>query len=78
MPKAPKSTFDPKVFLAKVGDGKAILKFDKSQIVFSQGDAADTVFYIQKGKIKVLVVSEQGKERWSASWSPDNSSAKAA
>jgi len=62
MPKAPKSTFDPKVFLAKVGDGKAILKFDKSQIVFSQGDAADTVLYIQKGKIKVLVVSEQGKE----------------
>ena len=62
MPKAPKSTFDPRTFLAKVGDGKAILKFDKSQIVFSQGDAADTVFYIQKGKIKVLVVSEQGKE----------------
>ena len=62
MPKASKSTFDPKVFLAKVGDGKAILKFDKSQIVFSQGDAADTVLYIQKGKIKVLVVSEQGKE----------------
>jgi CRP/FNR family cyclic AMP-dependent transcriptional regulator len=57
MPKAPKSTFDPKVFLAKVGDGKAILKFDKSQVVFSQGDAADTVLYIQKGKIKVLVVS---------------------
>ncbi|MDN3276498.1 Crp/Fnr family transcriptional regulator [Frankia sp. RB7] len=62
MPKPSKSTFDPKVFLAKVGEGKAILKFDKSQIVFSQGDAADAVFYIQKGKIKVLVVSEQGKE----------------
>ena len=62
MAKASKSTFDPKTFLAKVGDGKAILKFDKNQVVFSQGDAADTVFYIQKGKIKVLVVSEQGKE----------------
>ena len=62
MPKAPKSTFDPKGFLARVGDGKAILKFDKNQVVFSQGDAADSVFYIQKGKIKVLVVSEQGKE----------------
>ncbi len=57
-----KSSFDPKLFLAKVGEGKAILKFDKSQVVFSQGDAADTVFHIQKGKIKVLVVSEQGKE----------------
>jgi len=62
MPKASKGTFDPRTFLAKVGDGKAILKFDKSQVVYSQGEPADTVFYIQKGKIKVLVVSEQGKE----------------
>jgi len=62
MPRAAKSAFDPKLFLAKVGDGKAILNFDKNQVVFSQGHAADTVFYIQKGRIKVLVVSEQGKE----------------
>jgi len=62
MPKAAKRAFDPKLFLAKVGQGKAILKFDKNQVVFSQGDAADAVFYIQKGRIKVLVVSEQGKE----------------
>lgn len=62
MPKAAKSAFDPKLFLAKVGQGKAILKFDKNQVVFSQGDAADAVFYLQKGRIKVLVVSEQGKE----------------
>jgi CRP/FNR family transcriptional regulator, cyclic AMP receptor protein len=62
MPKAEKSSFDPKLFLAKVGEGKAILKLDKNQVVFSQGEATDTVFYIQKGRIKVLVVSEQGKE----------------
>jgi CRP-like cAMP-binding protein len=62
MPKTAKSAFDPKVFLGKVGDGKAILTFSKDQIVYAQGDPADTVFYIQKGKIKVLVVSEQGKE----------------
>ena len=62
MPKAAKSQFDPKVFLAKVGEGKTILRFNKNQTVFAQGDAADTVFYIQKGRIKVLVVSEQGKE----------------
>jgi CRP/FNR family cyclic AMP-dependent transcriptional regulator len=62
MPKAAKTLFDPKLFLAKVGEGKAISKFDKSQIIFAQGDVADTVFYIQKGKIKVLVFSEQGKE----------------
>ena len=62
MSKAAKSLFDPNLFLAKVGEGKAILKFAKNEVVFSQGDAADTVFYIQKGRIKVLVVSEQGKE----------------
>jgi CRP/FNR family transcriptional regulator, cyclic AMP receptor protein len=61
MPKA-KALFDPKLFLAKVGEGKAILKFDKNQVVFAQGDVADAVFYIQKGRIKVLVISEQGKE----------------
>src|SRR5277367_5710216 len=62
MPKAVKSLFDPKLFLAMVGEGKAILKFDRNQVVFAQGDVADNVFYIQKGRIKVLVVSEQGKE----------------
>src|SRR5438477_8033795 len=62
MPKIAKSLFDPKLFLAKVGEGKTILKFEKNQTVFAQGDVADTVFYIQKGRIKVLVVSEQGKE----------------
>jgi CRP-like cAMP-binding protein len=54
--------FDPKAFLAIVGDGKTILEFHKDQIVFSQGDAADTVFYVQKGRVKVVVISEQGKE----------------
>jgi CRP/FNR family cyclic AMP-dependent transcriptional regulator len=62
MAKAAKSLFDPKLFLAKVGEGKTILKFDRNQVVFAQGDVADTVFYIQTGRIKVLVVSEQGKE----------------
>jgi CRP/FNR family transcriptional regulator, cyclic AMP receptor protein len=62
MPRAAKDLFDPKLFLAKVGDGKTILKFKKNQTVFAQGDVADTVFYIQKGRIKVLVVSELGKE----------------
>ena len=62
MSKAAKSLFDPKLFLAKVGEGTAILRVDRNAVVFSQGDVADTVFYIQKGRIKVLVVSEQGKE----------------
>lgn len=54
--------FDPREFLAKVGDGKTITKYRKDQIVFSQGDVADAVFYIQKGKLKLTVISEQGKE----------------
>jgi CRP-like cAMP-binding protein len=62
MSKAAKSLFDPILFLAKVSEGTTILNFEKNAVVFSQGDAADSVFYIQKGKIKVLVVSEQGKE----------------
>ncbi len=54
--------FDPKSFLAKVGEGRTISKYGKDQIVFSQGEAADAVFYIQKGKVKVTVVSDRGKE----------------
>lgn len=57
-----RSLFDPKLFLAKVGEGKTILNLEKSQTVFAQGEIADAVFYIQKGRIKVLVVSEQGRE----------------
>ena len=57
-----RASFDPRKFLAKVGDGKTISEYRKDQIVFSQGDAADAVFYIQKGKIKLTVTSEQGKE----------------
>jgi CRP/FNR family transcriptional regulator, cyclic AMP receptor protein len=62
MSKPPTDMFDPKDFLEKVGAGKAILEFHKNQKVFEQGDAADTVFYIQKGRVKLTVASEQGKE----------------
>ena len=54
--------FDPKAFLVKVGAGKTILKFERSQNVFKQGDAAGAVFYIQTGKVKLTVLSDQGKE----------------
>ncbi|MGA7485865.1 MAG: Crp/Fnr family transcriptional regulator [Xanthobacteraceae bacterium] len=54
--------FDAKSFLAKVGEGRTISKYRKDQVVFSQGEPADAVFYIQKGKVKVAVVSDQGKE----------------
>ena len=55
-------SFNPKSFLAKIGEGRSIHAYRREQIVFSQGDPADAVFYIQKGKAKVTVVSEQGKE----------------
>jgi CRP/FNR family transcriptional regulator, cyclic AMP receptor protein len=55
-------SFDPKKFLAKVGDGKTIAEYHKDQFVFAQGDVAEAVFYVQKGRVKLTVVSEQGKE----------------
>jgi CRP-like cAMP-binding protein len=62
MPDNAKQAFDAKEFLAKVGEGKTILEFGKGEVVFTQGDAADTIYYIQKGRVKVVVISEQGKE----------------
>jgi CRP/FNR family cyclic AMP-dependent transcriptional regulator len=53
--------FDPKALLAKV-DGRSVSKYQKRQIIFSQGDDADGVFYIQSGKVKTTVLSEHGKE----------------
>jgi CRP/FNR family cyclic AMP-dependent transcriptional regulator len=60
--KRAKKEFDPQAFLAKVGTGKTILKYEKNQHVFEQGGVADSVFYLQKGRVKLTVVSEQGKE----------------
>ena len=54
--------FDPRDFLAKVGGGRTIAKYRKNHKIFAQGDEADAVFYIQKGEVKVTVVSEQGRE----------------
>ena len=60
-PKA-KPLFDPKLFLAKVGEGRTIADYSKNQVVFSQEDRADAIFHIQKGKVKLTVVSNAGKE----------------
>ena len=62
MKRQAKLPFDPKVFLSKVNGGGAISDYRKDQIVYRQGDPADSVFYIRSGKVKVTVVSEQGKE----------------
>jgi CRP-like cAMP-binding protein len=57
-----KLPFDPKAFLSKVNGGRAISDYRKDQIVFRQGNPADSVFYIRSGKVKKTVASEQGKE----------------
>jgi CRP/FNR family transcriptional regulator, cyclic AMP receptor protein len=62
MKRKAKLPFDPKVFLAKVNGGRVISNYRKDQTVFRQGDPANSVFYIQSGKVKATVVSEQGKE----------------
>ena len=54
--------FDPKTFLATIGDGRKILAVPKKQTIFTQGDGADAVFYIQKGKVRLTVVSKTGRE----------------
>ena len=60
--KSKSRSFDPKEFLAKVGVGKTIVRYHNNQIVFAQGDPADTIYYLQKGRVKVVVISEHGKE----------------
>jgi CRP/FNR family cyclic AMP-dependent transcriptional regulator len=54
--------FDPNTFLATIGEGRKVVPTPKKQTIFTQGDAADAVFYIQSGKVKLTVVSNNGKE----------------
>ena len=58
----PKVAFDVKVFLAKANGGRTIVDYGENAVIFSQGDPADAIFYIQKGKVKLTVLSKQGKE----------------
>src|SRR3984893_15125565 len=57
-----KPPFDPQAFLAKANGGRTLSAYKINQIVFSQGEPADSIFYIQEGKVKLTVVSDQGKE----------------
>jgi CRP-like cAMP-binding protein len=62
MKKKDKQDFDPKAFLARSGAGRTLEDNTKNHTIFLQGEPADAIFYIQKGKIKLTVVSKQGKE----------------
>src|SRR6202795_5334389 len=57
-----KRAFDPMEFLATIGEGRKAVPFPKKQPIFAQGDAADSIFYIQAGKVRLTVVSQIGKE----------------
>ena len=57
-----KRDFDPKKFLATIGEGRTVVSFPKKQTIFTQGDSADSVFYIQAGKVRLTVLSKIGKE----------------
>jgi CRP-like cAMP-binding protein len=57
-----KREFDPNTFFATIGEGRKMLAVPKKQMIFAQGDGADAVFYVQKGKVRLTVVSQAGKE----------------
>ena len=62
VPAKKKRDFDPRKFLATIGEGRKVVVFPRKETIFTQGDAADAVFYIQEGKVRLTVVSESGKE----------------
>jgi CRP/FNR family cyclic AMP-dependent transcriptional regulator len=62
MSSAKARTFDPRAFLAETGLGRTILQYPKNKVIFAQGSPSDAVFYIQKGRAKLSVLSAQGKE----------------
>jgi CRP/FNR family transcriptional regulator, cyclic AMP receptor protein len=62
MARKAKTTFDPKIFLATVNHGRTVSTYPREAVVFEQASPADAVFYIRKGRIKIVVASQQGKE----------------
>lgn len=76
MPKKKKPSFDPRTFLSKITGGNTVSNYPRNQVVYSQGEPADSVFYIHKGKAKITVLSKQGKEAVVALLGPVNSLAR--
>ena len=66
------TAFDPEAFLASTGIGRTLLQLRKNETLYSQGDASDAVFYIQKGSVKLSVLSKRGKEATLALLGPGN------
>jgi CRP/FNR family transcriptional regulator, cyclic AMP receptor protein len=61
--------FDSEDFLSNIGQGRTVLSLKKDQTIYAQGDPADAVFFVQKGKVKLTVVSDSGKEAIVGTWS---------
>jgi len=72
------AAFNPKEFLAKVGEGKTILEFRKDEVVFAQGEVADRFSIFRKVGSRLLSYPSKARKPWSAFWSPASSLAKAA
>lgn len=70
--KTRETEFDPQIFLAKVGTGRTNLKFGANTVIYGQGDSADAIYFLQKGKVKVTVTSSSGKEAVLAIHGPDD------
>ena len=70
MRKKVKTVFDPKKFLAKVGEGKTVSSYRKDQIVFSQGEIADAVFIFSKARSSSPSFRSRARRRWLQSWEP--------
>jgi CRP/FNR family cyclic AMP-dependent transcriptional regulator len=66
----PTKPFDPKAFLASAGLGKTVHRYGRKEVIFSQGERADAVFYIQEGRVRLSVLSKQGKEATIALFGP--------
>lgn len=62
MARRPTARFDPATFLSTMGNGRVVAKYPKKHVLYTQGQAADEIFYVTSGKIKVTVLSPQGKE----------------
>jgi len=62
MKRAMKRVFDSDAFLQQIGAGRRLLQYQKKQVIFSQGDAADSIYFVQKGKVRLSIVSKHGKE----------------
>ncbi len=77
-PKNGETVFDPEAFLARAGVGKQVLNLKKNETAYAQGDAADAIFYVQKGQLRVSVTSASGKDRRLPWWEAASSWARTA